>query len=58
MNMNPHLNWGTERAAELRAEAQRDRLARAAQASRPQTRWKTRWKFLRFLLPARRPRLT
>lgn len=56
--MNPHLSWGTERAAELRAEAQRDRLARAAQASRPQTRWKTRWNFLRFLLPARRPRLT
>lgn len=52
--MNPHLNWGAERAAELRAEAQRDRLVRAAQASRPQTRWN----FLRFLLPARRPRLT
>ena len=54
--MNPNLNWGNERAAELRAEAQRDRLAREAQAqnSRPQPAWN----LLRFLLPAKRPRLT
>ena len=53
--MNPYVNWGAERAADLRAEVQRDRLARAAQTPRPPARWKH---FLRLLLSARRPRLT
>ncbi len=52
--MNPNLNWGQHRAADLLAEAERDRQARQAQR---QARQPAAWNLLRFLLPARRPRL-
>ncbi|WP_147364026.1 hypothetical protein [Deinococcus cavernae] len=53
-DMNPNLNWGQHRAADLLAEAERDRQARQAQR---QARQPAAWNLLRFLLPARRPRL-